>query len=135
MREVCEKGVTLSGGQKQCINIARVLYHNCDITIFNNSFSALDVRVAESVFENVLKKALDSKTRHPPRVLDYETQVVVPGELDGFLNVLRRSGVGAGYWHVTLLAQIAEGGVEVAALDRPVGKGVCLVVGVFGSVG
>ena len=63
MTEVGERGVSLSGGQKQRINIARALYHNCDITIFDDSFSALDVHVSEIVFENVLKKALDSKTR------------------------------------------------------------------------
>ena len=63
MTEVGEKGVSLSGGQKQRINIARALYHNCDITFFDDSFSALDAHVSEAVFENVLKKALSSKTR------------------------------------------------------------------------
>jgi len=63
LTEVGEKGVSLSGGQKQRINIARALYHNRDITIFDDSFSALDVHVSEVVFENVLKKALGSKTR------------------------------------------------------------------------
>ena len=63
MTEVGEKGVSLSGGQKQRINIARALYHNCDITFLDDSFSALDVHVSETVFENVLKRALGSKTR------------------------------------------------------------------------
>ena len=63
MTEVGEKGVSLSGGQKQRVNIARALYHNCDITFFDDSFSALDVHVSEVVFENVLKKALGSRTR------------------------------------------------------------------------
>ena len=63
MTEVGEKGVSLSGGQKQRINIARALYHNCDITFFDDSFSALDAHVSESVFENALKNALGSKTR------------------------------------------------------------------------
>ena len=63
MTEVGEKGVSLSGGQKQRINIARALYHNCDITFLDDSFSALDAHVSETVFENVLKKTLSSKTR------------------------------------------------------------------------
>ena len=63
MTEVGEKGVSLSGGQKQRINIARALYHNCDITFFDDSFSALDAHVSETVFENALKRALSSKTR------------------------------------------------------------------------
>jgi len=58
---------------------------------------------------------------------------VVSGEYYSFLYVLRRSGTDADYWHTPLLAWNIERGVEVAALDRPVGKGVRLVVGVFGS--
>ena len=58
---------------------------------------------------------------------------MVPSKLDGFLDVLRRCDIDADDWHVPLLTRNAEGGVEVAALDRPVGKGVRLVVGVFGS--
>ena len=60
---------------------------------------------------------------------------MVPGEFDSFLDVLRRSGVDADHRHVPLLTRDAERGVEVAALDRPVGKGVGLVVGVFSSTG
>ena len=70
---------------------------------------------------------------YPPRVLDYKTQVVVPSEYDSFLDVLRRSSIDADYWHAPLLTRNAERNVEVTALDRPVGKCVRLVVGVFGS--
>ena len=68
-----------------------------------------------------------------PRVLDYEAQVVLPGESDSFLDVLRRSGVNANYWHVPLLTRNPERDVEVAALYRPVLKGVRLVVEEFGG--
>jgi len=71
--------------------------------------------------------------RYIPRVLDYEAQVVISGESDGFLDVLRRSGVDADYWHVPLSARNSEGGIEVTALDRPVGKGVSLVISEFGG--
>jgi len=71
--------------------------------------------------------------RHVPRVLDYEAQVIATGESDSFLDVFRRSGVNADYWHVPLFTWNAERGVEVAALDRSVGKCVCLIIGVFGS--
>jgi hypothetical protein len=66
-----------------------------------------------------------------PRVLYYEAQIVLPDELDSFRDVTRRSGVDADYWHAPLLTRDAKCGVEVAALDRPVGKDVCLPVGVF----
>ena len=58
---------------------------------------------------------------------------MVPGEFHSLLDVLRCSGVDTNHRHVPLLTRDAEGGVEIAALDRPVGKGIGLVVGVFGS--
>jgi len=60
---------------------------------------------------------------------------VVPSESDSFLDVLQRSGIDTNYWHVPLSTRNPERGVEVAALDRPVGKCVRLVVGEFGSAG
>ena len=68
-----------------------------------------------------------------PRVLDHESQVVLPGESDSFLDVFRGSGIDSDYWHAPLSTRNPERGVEVTALDRPVGKGVCLVVGEFCS--
>jgi len=43
------------------------------------------------------------------------------------------AGVDPDYWHAPLLTRDAERGVEVAALDRPVGKSVRLKVGVLGG--
>jgi hypothetical protein len=70
---------------------------------------------------------------HSPRVLDHKAQVVIPGKPDSLLDVLWRSGIDANYWHVPLLTRNAEGGVEVATLDGPIGEGVRLVVGVLCS--
>ena len=70
-----------------------------------------------------------------PRVLDHEPQVVLPGESDSFLDVLRSSRIDTDHWHASLLTWNAERGVEVAALDRPVGKCVRLVVVEFGGAG
>jgi hypothetical protein len=55
------------------------------------------------------------------------------GKFDSFLDVAWRSGVDPDYRHVPLLTRDAERGVEIAALDRPVGKSVGLKVGVFCS--
>ena len=68
-----------------------------------------------------------------PRVLDYQAQVVLPGEYNSFLDVLWSSRVDTDYWHASLFTRNPERGVEVAALDRPVGKCVRLVVGEFGG--
>ena len=45
------------------------------------------------------------------------------------MDVIRCSGVDTDCWHVPLLTRKAEGGVETTGLDRPVGKGVRLIVG------
>ena len=47
----------------------------------------------------------------------------------------RGSGVDADYRDAALLTRNAEGSVEVASLDRPVGEDVRLPIGVFGSTG
>jgi len=60
---------------------------------------------------------------------------VLPGESDSLLDVLWSSRVDSDHWHASLLTWNAERGVEVAALDRPVGKCVRLVVVELGSAG
>ena len=94
---------------------------------------------SEIVVPNTQKNSIISEKnrlcKHSPRVLDYKPQVVVSGESNSFLYVLRCPGIDTDYWHTPLLTRNIERGVEVAALDRPVWKGVCLVVGVFGSPG
>jgi len=54
-------------------------------------------------------------------------------KFDSFLDITRRSGIDTDYWHVSLLTRKAKCGVKVTGLNRPVGKGVRLVVGVLGS--
>jgi hypothetical protein len=58
---------------------------------------------------------------------------MIPRKFDSFLNVTRGSSVDANYRHAPLLTREAERGVEVAALDCPIGKGVRFSVGVFGG--
>jgi hypothetical protein len=58
---------------------------------------------------------------------------VISSKPDSLLDVLWRSGIDANHWHVPLLTRNAEGGVEVATLDGPIGEGVRLVVGELGS--
>ena len=60
---------------------------------------------------------------------------MLAGEFDRFLDVFRRPGVDSDDRHAPLSARNAERGVEIAALNRPVGKGVRLPVGELSSPG
>ncbi|XP_056844454.1 ABC transporter C family member 12-like [Raphanus sativus] len=43
-------GVNISGGQKQRMSMARAVYSNSDVYIFDDPLSALDAHVAQQVF-------------------------------------------------------------------------------------
>ena len=60
--EIGDKGVNLSGGQKARIAIARALYSNSDIYLFDDPLSALDAYVGMSIFNRVIKEYLKGKT-------------------------------------------------------------------------
>jgi len=59
---VGERGVTLSGGQKTRLSLARALYTASDIYLLDDPFSALDIKLANYVMENVVKGMLKNKT-------------------------------------------------------------------------
>jgi ABC-type bacteriocin/lantibiotic exporter with double-glycine peptidase domain len=56
MTEIGEKGINLSGGQRARINIARALYNNKDIYIFDDPLSALDANVGKNIVRNCIKE-------------------------------------------------------------------------------
>ncbi|KMT10477.1 hypothetical protein BVRB_5g116010 [Beta vulgaris subsp. vulgaris] len=57
-----ERGINLSGGQKQRVQIARALYHNVDIFLFDDPFSAVDVHTGSHLYKEVLLDLLREKT-------------------------------------------------------------------------
>ena len=63
MTEIGEKGINLSGGQRARINIARALYNNKDIYIFDDPLSALDANVGKNIVRNCIKEYLEDITR------------------------------------------------------------------------
>ena len=63
MTEIGEKGINLSGGQRARINIARALYSNKDIYIFDDPISALDANVGKNIVKKCIVNYLEDKTR------------------------------------------------------------------------
>lgn len=63
--EVGEKGISLSGGQKARLSLARAVYSRADVFFLDDPLSAVDQHVGKHLVENVLgpKGLLKSKTR------------------------------------------------------------------------
>lgn len=60
--EVGERGVSLSGGQKARINLARALYQEADVYLLDDPLSAVDTQVARYIFDQSLRQFLKRKT-------------------------------------------------------------------------
>jgi len=64
--EIGEKGITLSGGQKARISMARALYHNPDIFLLDDPLAAVDALVGRKLFNDcivdsmLLSKGIDT---------------------------------------------------------------------------
>ena len=59
---ISDKGDNLSGGQKTRLTIARAVYSDSDIYLFDDPFSALDAHVGKYIFEQTIKEYLKGKT-------------------------------------------------------------------------
>ncbi|XP_074559012.1 ABC transporter C family MRP4-like [Curcuma longa] len=57
-----DRGINLSGGQKQRVQLARALYHDADIYLLDDPFSALDAHTGSELFTEYILTALASKT-------------------------------------------------------------------------
>ncbi len=60
--EVAQGGTNFSGGQKQRISIARAIYKNPEIFIFDDSFSALDYKTDKVLRATLKKETKDATT-------------------------------------------------------------------------
>ena len=97
-----ERGVNLSGGQKARVALARAVYSDADVYLFDDPLSAVDVVVGSKIFQHVLSNSgmLAGKTRilvtHQTQFLPQCDNVVVlsQGEVraTGSYQQLKASG-------------------------------------------
>ncbi|CAG9606884.1 ABC transporter ATP-binding protein [Pseudoneobacillus rhizosphaerae] len=59
--KIAQGGTNLSGGQKQRLSIARAIYKNPEVYLFDDSFSALDYKT-DRVLRSMLKKEIKDAT-------------------------------------------------------------------------
>ncbi|XP_003699343.2 putative multidrug resistance-associated protein lethal(2)03659 isoform X2 [Megachile rotundata] len=60
---VGERGISLSGGQRARINLARAVYAEADMYLLDDPLSAVDAHVGKHMFEECVEKYLRGKTR------------------------------------------------------------------------
>ncbi|KAK3995102.1 P-loop containing nucleoside triphosphate hydrolase protein [Cladorrhinum sp. PSN332] len=123
LTEIGERGITISGGQKQRLNIARAIYFDADIVLMDDPLSAVDAHVGRHIFDNAICGLLKDKCRilatHQLWVLNRCDRIIwMEGgkiqAVDTFDNLMQNS---AGFR--TLMETTAvEEKQEVAAVDK-----------------
>lgn len=61
--QIGERGVTLSGGQRARLGLARAVYRAADVYLLDDPLSAVDARVGKHMFQQCLVGLLAGKTR------------------------------------------------------------------------
>ena len=100
MTEIGERGITVSGGQKQRLNIARAIYFNSDIILMDDPLSAVDAHVGRHIFDNAICGLLKNKCRilatHQLHVLNRCDRIIWMQEghveaVDTFANLINNN--------------------------------------------
>ena len=79
--EIGEKGITLSGGQKARVAMARALYADADVYLLDDPLSAVDPKVARLLFKHAIMDQLVAKGKlvvlvtHQLQFVPFATQV------------------------------------------------------------
>ncbi|XP_057310596.1 ATP-binding cassette sub-family C member 4-like [Hydractinia symbiolongicarpus] len=77
---VGERGVSLSGGQRARISLARAVYSDADIYLLDDPLSAVDAKVGKHIFEKCIEGLLREKVvilaTHQIQYLEHATNIV-----------------------------------------------------------
>ena len=75
-----DRGVTLSGGQRARVNLARAIYSDADIYLLDDPLAAVDAKVATRLYDECINGYLKDKTRilvtHQIRYLQNAAHIV-----------------------------------------------------------
>ncbi|CAH1183645.1 unnamed protein product [Phaedon cochleariae] len=78
---VGERGISLSGGQRARVNLARAVYKRADIYLLDDPLSAVDIQVGQQLFEACIKRYLEDKVviliTHQLQYLKRADQIVI----------------------------------------------------------
>lgn len=100
--EIGERGITVSGGQKQRLNIARAIYFNAELVLMDDPLSAVDAHVGRHIMDKAICGLLKDRCRilatHQLHVLSRCDRIVVMDEgrihaVDTFDNLMRNDEV------------------------------------------
>ncbi|XP_015517778.1 probable multidrug resistance-associated protein lethal(2)03659 isoform X1 [Neodiprion pinetum] len=98
---VGERGISLSGGQRARINLARAVYSEADIYLFDDPLSAVDAHVGRHLFDECINGYLRGKTRivatHQHQYLKHVDRIIVMNngevEAEGTFEELETAGL------------------------------------------
>ncbi|XP_078667891.1 ATP-binding cassette sub-family C member 4-like isoform X1 [Branchiostoma floridae x Branchiostoma belcheri] len=88
---VGDRGITLSGGQKARINLARAVYRDADIYLLDDPLSAVDAKVGRLIFERCIQGMLKNKLRI---LVTHQLQYLVNSDQILIMNEGRQLAVG-----------------------------------------
>lgn len=100
--EIGERGITVSGGQKQRLNIARAIYFNADLVLMDDPLSAVDAHVGRHIMDKAICGLLKDRCRilatHQLHVLNRCDRIIVMDEgridaVDTFDNLMRENDI------------------------------------------
>ena len=83
--ELGERGINISGGQKARVALARALYSDADVYIFDDVLSAVDAHVKQKLWDGCIKGYLQGKTivlaTHALELLPQADNIVIMADM------------------------------------------------------